>query len=218
MFDKYAVATFLAPFITPIAPAAILINTLYFGMIAMGMNTNVALVSSIATGAGAELSGMVAAYAVVQAWRRKKSGHLSVGIIAFSLYVLFMVIGIWAGNNPLALIVAVFLSIIAYLGVAVLEDLLMEHKEVAETTQGQIGLTKAQASLERAKARQAEAGAPVQQVSTVAVHAGRFQVDAAQIERIRAYWASNPGASLRAAAEACQCSPMTAKKYKDGDK
>lgn len=41
-----------------------------------------------------------------------------------------------------------------------------------------------------------------------------FHSDPAVIVALRAYWKSNPNASLRQAAQACKCSPTTAGKYK----
>jgi hypothetical protein len=166
--DKYAVMSIVAPIAAPIAPATVLINTLYQSMQSMGVEHNIALVSSVASGAGAEMSGMVAAYAAIQAYRKHKPGHFKVAIIAFGLYVLFMSIGLITGENPAPLIITVFISIIAYLAVAVVEDLFRDTSETIAADTLDIERTKAAASLERARARQMEAGqnAQIVQLST----------------------------------------------------
>jgi len=83
-------------------------------------------------------------------------------------------------------------------------------------TKSKVAELAAQAIIEKEKSNQARAEArkSKNQVSNGGVHGGQFKADPELIKTIIEYWQNNPNVSYRVAADACKCSPMTAKKYK----
>jgi len=90
--------------------------------------------------------------------------------------------------------------------------------ETLQTVTAQVSLVDAKTRLQNSANRAAKlAGSAPLVDAHASAHVstqGRFEMAPGQIERIRAYWHDNPGASDREAARACECSPSSAKKYK----
>ncbi len=158
-------------------------------------------------------AGTYKALALAFASREWKAAFIAAaGALTVTALIIF---GVYSGAGTRALITSSVVMVAGYL-VIMLNTYMIERKaERVQADTTSIALMGAETRLQNAKNRAAKLGtiAPVQ-LSTVNVHAGQFQTDPAQVERIRAYWRANPGASLREAAAACGCSPMTAKKYK----
>lgn len=216
--NKYTVFSFLAPIISPVAPATVLVNTLYKAMTETGIEHNYAIGAALMSGFGAELSGAVAAYATVQAYRKQKWGHFAVAFLAFALYIVFVGAGVASGHNPMALIIAVLVSIIAYLAVAVLEDLFRDGLEIQAVIGQKIELTKAEANKARALARQVEASNSsslgVQNVQMDKTDTAKSAPRPENIEKVKEWLASNSG-SDREAAKELKLSPTTVGKCRE---
>ena len=230
--DKYSILSVIAPIAAPAAPATMLVNILYGELIREAVNQNVAIGAAVLSGLGAEASGMIAAYVGIQAYRKQKYGLMVVSIIAFLSYAIFMAIGISAARDPLTMVSTIVISIIAYVSVGVLTDLRDVTSEKAEEVNMDINLMAAQRLLANAEARRNKSVQPQPPTSLPQVsapppppgpssqstgigHGRQFTgLSDDHIADIRDYWKANPDATLRQAAQACGCSPITAGKYK----
>jgi type II secretory pathway pseudopilin PulG len=158
MMDKYEILSVIAPIAAPAAPATMLINILYADLMRETVNANFALFAAVASGIGAEASGMIAAYVGIQAYRKQKYGLMWVAILAFVAYAVFMAVGISAAQNPLTMVSMIVISIIAYLAVATLTDLRAILQDAAAEARIKIDQMEAERKLQNARNRGAKLG------------------------------------------------------------
>lgn len=209
-----AIQAWIAPILAPVAPALMFGNNLYNGLLADGMNANLAIWGAFGGTIGVEFSGALACSMAVKAYHNKDTRVMWVSIASAVVYAVFVFAGIARAKNSATFASAVFISLIAYLMLGVYQDYLEKKAEATKRNDEEIKRMDAERRLTNAQTRQMKAGGQVSNVSTVNVHAGQFQIDPAMIATIQAYWRANPNASLRQAAQACKCSPTTAGKYK----
>ena len=201
----------IAPILAPIAPAVLFGNNLHTGMIADGVNTNLALVASVLGTGGVELAGALACSMAVMAYHKRDTKIMWVSIVAAVIYAAFVMIGIAQARNTATFAGAVIISLVAYL----MQGVWQSYSEKLRTEQAQTNLQIAAMEAERKLQNSRNRGL---KLSTGGQAAGRqstqFQADPTMIAAIDAYWAANPQATLRDCAAYVGCSPMTAGKYK----
>jgi len=177
------------------------------------VNQSFAIGAAVASGIGAEASGMIAAYVGVQAYRKRKWGLMTVAIFAFAAYAAFMALGISTARNPVAMVSTIIISVIAYIAVAMLTDLRSILQDAQAETDMQISLINAQKNKINAETRKARVNGFVH--ANVTQTGGTIiKLSSAKIDEIREYWTANPGAKYRDVAQAVGCAPSTAMKYK----
>lgn len=207
--DLSKLQSIVAPLATPAAPALMLGNNLYIGMINAGISHEVALTGAITATIGMELSGMLMCSMALKAFRRQAFGVMWLAIIGAVIYALFVFFGIYTADNAGTFATMVFITLIAYLGSGIYQYFQDQHGE----TELAIKETDAQRKLVAAQARLAKASSGVQQVSTVSTKKSG-QVNTPEAVKVMACWKANPTWSARQVASACQVSPTTASKYK----
>jgi amino acid transporter len=213
MIDKYEILSIVAPIASPAAPATMLINILYADLTREAVSSNFAMFAAVASGIGAEASGMIAAYVGVQAYRKRKYGLMIVAIIAFVAYASFMALGISAAKQPMTMISMIVISIIAYLAVATFTDLRGSSQDEYDTANMQISLINAEKNKINAETRNAKVNGFVHANSTRTSNA-IVKLSDEKIAEIREYWTDHPAAKYRDVAIAVGCAPSTAMKYK----
>lgn len=152
--DFSKIQSIVAPLATPAAPALMLGNNLYTGMINAGIPWGIALAGAITATTGMELSGMLMCSMALKAFRRQAFGVMWLTIGGAAIYALFVFFGIYTAKNAGTFATMVFITLIAYLGSGVYQYF---QDEFSDNEQG-IKQTKAQASLISAQARLTKAG------------------------------------------------------------
>lgn len=209
-----AIQAWIAPILAPVAPALMFGNNLYNGLLADGMNANLAIWGAFGGTVGVEFSGALACSMAVKAYHNKDTRVMWVSIASAVVYAVFVFAGIARAKNSATFASAVFISLIAYLMLGVYQDYLDKKAEATKRNDEEIKRMDAERRLTNAHTRQIKAGGVVSNVSSGGQSSGQFQASPAMIATIQAYWKANPSASLRQAAQACKCSPTTAGKYK----
>ena len=218
--DKYSNFSTVPPIAAPAAPAALLISILYHDMILEGMAHEVALVASVGSGIGAEMSGMIAAYVGVQAFQRRKYGLMVVAAVAFIAYAVFMAVGISVTDNPVTMISTILISIIAYFAVGLLKSLQEAQAEEHTAKQEEIKRLDAERKLANSRARLAKAGGVlgvrgVREQDEQQPEQDNRRLDAVLLAKGIEYLRANPTASVRGFGEALGIpSSSTASKYR----
>jgi hypothetical protein len=218
--DKYQILSIVAPVAAPVAPATMLINILYHDMILENVAHEFAIGGAVASGIGAEASGMIAAYVGVKAFEKRKFGLMAVAAFAFVAYAVFMAVGISVAQNPTAMIATIVISIIAYFAVALLSNLReIEHDE-HDAKDAALKLEHERTAQLRAQARIAKAGGivqgapPVREVFANSTNTPNARTDAALLARCKSYLAQNPDSGVREMGRALGISSSaTASKY-----
>ena len=213
MIDKYDILAVIAPIAAPAAPATMLISILYTELMRETVSQSFAMGAAVASGIGAEASGMIAAYVGVQAYRKRKFGLMTVAIFAFCAYAAFMALGISAARNPVAMVSTIIISVIAYIAVAMLTDLRSILTDAQAEANTKISLLEAQKRLTNAETRKAKINGFVHANNTQTQPA-ITRLSAAKIAEIQQYWNTHPGAKYRDVSKAVGCAPSTAMKYK----
>lgn len=206
MSDLSKLQSIIAPLATPAAPALMLGNNLYTGMIAANIPWGVALVGAVTATIGMELSGMLMCSMALKAFRRQAFGVMWLAIVGALIYALFVFFGIYTAQHAGTFATMVFITLIAYLGSGIYQY----FQDQAQDTELTIKETDAQRKLIAAQARLAKVSNGVQQVSKVS----SGQVDTPEALKVKACWKDNPTWSARQVAAACEVSPTTASKYK----
>jgi hypothetical protein len=213
-----AIQAWLAPVLAPVAPALMFGNNLYNGLVADGMNTTIAGIGAVGGTIGVEVSGALACSMAVKAYHQKDTRVMWVSIASAVIYAVFVFAGIARAKNSTTFASAVFISLIAYLMLGVYQDYLAKSDETTKQNTEEIARMEAERKLTNSQTRKLKASGAqpsiVSSVSNVVQRGGQFQTDPLMVAAIRDYWKANPKATLREAAAACQCSPMTAGKYK----
>lgn len=203
-FSKWQ--SIIAPLATPAAPALMLGNNLYSGMINAGISSNLAMLGAVTATVGMELSGMLMCSMALKAFRRQEFGVMWLAIGGAVIYALFVFFGIYTAKNAGTFATMVFITLIAYLGSGIYQYF---QDQFSDTELG-IREMDAERKLQNARNRGAKLFGGVQKVSTVHVD----KVDTPEAARVKACWKDNPTWSARQVAAACQVSPTTASKYK----
>lgn len=206
MTDLSKWQSLIAPLATPAAPALMLGNNLYTGMIAANIPWGVALIGAITATIGMELSGMLMCSMALKAFRRQAFGVMWLAIIGALVYAFFVFFGIYTAQHAGTFATMVFITLIAYLGSGIYQYFQDQYQDTEMT----IRETDAQRKLIAAQARLAKASNGVQPVSKVS----SGQVDTPEAQKVKACWKDNPNWSARQVAAACNVSPTTASKYK----
>lgn len=147
MSTIHEIQAWAAPVLAPAAPATLLANSMYLGMTADGVTNAVALSVAVGAAIGTEFTGAIAARAGVEAYRKRKPVHMWLAIGASLIYALFVIYGISSVEHSQAFAGSVFISLIAYLGVAIYNDLREDEAEKAREDEREIAKTKAQVDL-----------------------------------------------------------------------
>lgn len=186
--DIQKLASIAAPVLTPLGPAAVLIQGLHDGLVKSGMDTNFAWVPSSSSGIGMELTGFLASKMTVRALKGNDWTSFLLAICGIVGYIIFAVMGIQYVPNAEMFQAFVGMSTIAYFAYGVYEY--MQNKD-ARTLQALEVTTKAQeVELERkerenrmeieriqaeanAKAREAEAQRMLTNAQTRQIKAGK---------------------------------------------
>lgn len=201
----------IAPVLAPIAPAILFGNNLHAGMIADGVDKNLALAGSILGTGGVELSGALACSMAVMAYHRKDTKIMWISVGAAGIYAVFVMIGIMQARNTATFAGAVIISLVAYL----MQGVWQSYSEKLRTEQAEVDMQvkamEAERRLQNARNRGLKLSSGGQ---TGGRQATQFVTDAALIDAIRAYWRANPAATTRDCAAFVGCSPTTAGKYK----
>ena len=214
-------ASIVAPIATPLAPATILMSGLYSGMVASGVDANLAFVPAIASGAGMELSGMLAGAMTFRAIKERDLTGGILAVIGVMLYVTFAVFGMSKIPKSDVFQAFVLMSLVAYFTAAIYQyfedkkrDTVDLRQVRAEEQEREISLIKAEKNLVNAERRKALTTGIVHVNNTVN-KPGQFpKLSNEKIAEIRQYWQAHPSAKLREAGAACGVSPITAGKYK----
>jgi hypothetical protein len=140
MTDIQKMASLASPVLTPLGPAAVLVQGLHDGLTIAGMDSGFAWFPAIMSGTGMELTGFLASKMTVQAiknsdWR--SAAFAAVGIVG---YIWFAVSGIANVPNSAMFRAFVGMSTIAYFVYAVYEyittkgqkDIIAQERAIAE--------------------------------------------------------------------------------------
>ena len=143
----------IAPVLAPIAPAILFGNNLHAGMIADGVNANLALVGSILGTGGVELSGALACSMAVMAYHRKDTKIMYISIAAAVVYAVFVMIGISQARNTATFAGAVIISLVAYLMQGIWQSYTNELRVEQAETDMQVKAMEAERKLQNARNR-----------------------------------------------------------------
>jgi hypothetical protein len=209
----------VAPILTPAAPATLLGNSLYRGMIVDGVAPNLALVVSVAAAIGTEFAGAIAARAGVEAYRKKKLAHMWLAIVSTIVYAIFVFSGIYNNPHAKAFAASVFVSLIAYLGVAIYQDLQRSEEDRLASVNKEIELLDAERKLQNAQNRGAKLSSGQGNLSigrTGQTGQTGQGLNPEKLERARQFLEEHPDATTRDVAAAIGvASPTTGKAYRD---
>jgi len=211
MSDLSKIQSIVAPLATPAAPALMLGNNLYGGMLNAGIPWGIALIGAFTATVGMELSGMLMCSMALKAFRKQAFGVMWLAIGGALVYAMFVFFGIYTAKNAGTFATMVFITLIAYLGSGIyqyFQDM---------TGEAELGIkeTDAQRKLVAAQARLAKASNGVQSVQSV--HRTSVQgLDPDKLRITRDIISKNPNATTREIAAALGfASPSSGKAYKD---
>lgn len=203
----------IAPILAPIAPAVLFGNNLHAGMIADGVNANLALVASVLGTGGVELAGALACSMAVMAYHKRDTKIMWVSIIAAVIYAIFVMVGIAQARNTATFAGAVIISLVAYLMQGVWQSYNNKLATEQAETDMEISLINAQKNKINAETRKAKTNGFVH-ANVTQTGGAIVKLSAAKIAEIQQYWVTNPTAKYRDVAQAVGCAPSTAMKYR----
>ena len=119
--DYQKIASIAAPSLTPLAPAAVLMQGLHDGLVLSGMNTSMAWIPAASSGLGMELTGFLASKMTVRALKMGDGVSFFLAALGIVGYVAFAVIGIQRVPNADMFQAFVGMSTIAYFAYGVYE-------------------------------------------------------------------------------------------------
>jgi hypothetical protein len=233
------IASVAAPACTPLGPAAILIQGLHDGLVKSGMNTSVAWLPAILSGAGMELTGFLASKMTVRAIKNQDWASMCVAACGIVGYVVFAVIGIQNVPNSEMFQAFVGMSTIAYFAYGVYEWMTTKDEKALKTQAAVLDLNKQKqaADLEYAERmakieherlerehrlklddiRLAKASiGQVQAVQSVQRTTVQNSLNPEWLQKTRDFLRTNPGATTREIAALLGAgSPSTGKVYRD---
>lgn len=153
-----AIQAWIAPILAPVAPALMFGNNLYNGLLADGMNANLAIWGAFGGTIGVEFSGALACSMAVKAYHNKDTRVMWVSIASAVVYAVFVFAGIARAKNSATFASAVFISLIAYLMLGVYQDYLEKKAEATKRNDEEIKRMDAERRLTNAQTRQMKAG------------------------------------------------------------
>jgi flagellar biosynthesis GTPase FlhF len=131
-------ASVAAPILTPLAPATILMSGLYAGMVAAGVDRNIAYIPAVSSGVGMELCGILASAMSFRAIKEKDLAGGALAALGIVGYVLFAMLGMSKIAGAGVFQAFVLMSLVAYFVAAIyqyFED--KKTKRVAMRTEAQ---------------------------------------------------------------------------------
>lgn len=113
------IQSWVAPIATPAAPAIMLGNGLYQGMVAAEIPSWLALTGAGLGMLGMEFSGALMCTMAIKAFNKRQWSAMWIGIIGALFYALFVFAGIYTSQHSAVFASTVFITLIAYLGSAI---------------------------------------------------------------------------------------------------
>ena len=239
--DYQKIASVAAPSLTPLAPAAVLMQGLHDGLVLSGMNTSMAWIPAASSGLGMELTGFLASKMTVRALKMGDGVSFFLAALGIVGYVAFAVIGIQRVPNADMFQAFVGMSTIAYFAYGVYEWMTTKdekkNKAAADmlkiedaARRSEIEYNAQMAALEKGRA-ESEHRAKLDEIRLAKLDAGRPNVvqsvrstsvqglNKDWLQKTRDYLAQKPDATTREiSAMLGASSPSTGKTYKDAVK